>query len=100
MTAVCQSFLAIFCCAVAAAASSPASAGEIDHNPAKATSYLDVAEGLEVTLFASEPMMTNPTDIDIDAQGRVWVCDVQNYRGHNGLRKEGDRILILEDTKG
>ena len=59
-----------------------------------------MADGLEVTLFASEPMMTNPTDIDIDAQGRVWVCDVQNYRGHNGLRPAGDRILILEDTKG
>jgi hypothetical protein len=74
--------------------------GGIDHDPAKATSYLDVADGLEVTLFASEPMMTNPSDIDIDAQGRVWVCDVQNYRGHNGLRPAGDRILILEDTKG
>ncbi len=75
-------------------------AGGIDHDPAKATSYLDPGDGLEVTLFASEPMMTNPTDIDVDPQGRVWVCDVQNYRGHNGLRKAGDRILILEDTKG
>jgi putative membrane-bound dehydrogenase-like protein len=76
------------------------SGGTIDHDPAKATSYLDVADGLEVTLFASEPLMTNPSDIDIDAQGRVWVCDVQNYRGHNGLRPAGDRILVLEDTKG
>ncbi|MCB0845636.1 MAG: hypothetical protein KDE26_20440, partial [Bacteroidetes bacterium] len=28
---------------------------------------LEVAEGLEATLFASEPMMLNPTNIDIDA---------------------------------
>jgi putative membrane-bound dehydrogenase-like protein len=28
----------------------------------------------------------------------VWVCEVVNYRGHNGERPEGDRILILEDT--
>ncbi len=82
------------------AGNSPPATGGIDHDPAKATSYLDVADGLEVTLFASEPMMTNPTDIDVDAQGRVWVCDVQNYRGHAGLRKQGDRVLILEDTKG
>ncbi|HEY2148480.1 MAG TPA: PVC-type heme-binding CxxCH protein [Pirellulales bacterium] len=82
------------------AETSPQPSGGIDHDPAKATSYLDVADELEVTLFASEPMMTNPTDIDIDAQGRVWVCDVQNYRGHKGLRPAGDRILILEDTKG
>ena len=82
------------------AETSPQPAGGIDHDPAKATSYLDVADGLEVTLFASEPMMTNPTDIDIDARGRVWICDVQNYRGHSGQRPDGDRILILEDTKG
>ena len=40
--------------------------------------------GLEATLFASEPMLTNPTNIDIDHRGRVWVCEVVNYRGNNG----------------
>jgi putative membrane-bound dehydrogenase-like protein len=67
-------------------------------NPENAVAGLDVYEGLEATLFASEPMLTNPTNIDIDARGRVWVCDVANYRGHNGERPDGDRILILEDT--
>ncbi len=64
---------------------------------------LDVAEGLEATLFASEaskPAMLNPTSIDIDHLGRIWVCEVVNYRHRNGERKEGDRILILEDTNG
>jgi putative membrane-bound dehydrogenase-like protein len=66
--------------------------------PENAVAGLDVYEGLEATLFASEPMLTNPTNIDIDARGRIWVCDVANYRSHNGERPEGDRILILEDT--
>ncbi len=74
--------------------------GPVDHDPAKATSYLDASQDLEVTLFCSEPQMTNPTNIDVDALGRVWVCDVQNYRGHNGLRREGDRILVMQDTTG
>ena len=68
-----------------------------------AVSGLDVAEGLEATLFASEasnPPMLNPTSIDIDHLGRIWVCEVVNYRHRNGERKEGDRILILEDTNG
>jgi hypothetical protein len=39
-----------------------------------------VASGLEVTLFAGEPMLVNPTNIDIDARGRVWVCEARNYR--------------------
>ncbi|MCA9039702.1 MAG: c-type cytochrome [Planctomycetaceae bacterium] len=61
---------------------------------------LDVAEGLDATLFVSEPEMLSPTNIDIDARGRVWVCEVVNYRRRDGERPEGDRILIFEDTDG
>ncbi|MEJ6579770.1 MAG: hypothetical protein QNL68_08210 [Akkermansiaceae bacterium] len=68
--------------------------------PAEAIAGLDVGEGLEASLFASEPMMLSPSSIDIDHLGRVWVCEVVNYRGHNGKRPEGDRILVLEDTNG
>ncbi len=63
---------------------------------------LNVPEDMEVTLFASEPMLTNPTDMDIDAKGRVWICEGYNYRNQlnpmNPYKKAGDRILILEDT--
>jgi putative membrane-bound dehydrogenase-like protein len=70
------------------------------HDPANATAALDLAEGLSATLFASEPMLCSPSNIDVDHLGRVWVCEVKNYRGRNGTRPEGDRILILEDTDG
>ncbi|WP_373650471.1 PVC-type heme-binding CxxCH protein [Schlesneria sp. DSM 10557] len=67
-------------------------------DPQDAVSGLDVAEGLEATLFASEASgLLSPTNIDIDHLGRVWVCEVVNYRGRLGERAEGDRILILED---
>ncbi len=61
---------------------------------------MTVAEGLEVTLFASEPMMVNPCDMDIDARGRVWITEGANYRkwANPPVRPEGDRIVILEDT--
>ena len=61
---------------------------------------IQVAPGLELGLFAAEPMLLKPADIDVDAMGRVWVCEGVNYRKWAGLRKEGDRILILEDTTG
>ena len=61
---------------------------------------LEVAEGLELTLSASEPTLRSLTNLDVDDRGRVWVCDVMNYRHNNGSRPEGDRILILEDTTG
>jgi len=82
-------------------ASAPSSGGSRD--PKDAVLGLDIAEGLEATLFASEasnPPMLNPTSIDIDHLGRIWVCEVVNYRHRNGERKEGDRILVLEDTNG
>ncbi len=64
---------------------------------------LDVSHGLEATLFASEPTLTNPTNIDVDHLGRVWVCEAYNYRpaiNGNPTNNEGDRILILEDENG
>jgi putative membrane-bound dehydrogenase-like protein len=57
-----------------------------------------VPEGLEVTLWATSPMLYNPTNIDFDAQGRLYVAEGVNYRGKGGRRKEGDRIVVLEDT--
>ncbi len=63
---------------------------------------MKVADGLELTLFAAEPDLFNPTTIDIDAQGRVWVCEARNYRLFNQpiTDKAGDRIRVLEDTDG
>ncbi len=61
-------------------------------------------ERLELTLFASEPMMTNPTNMDVDDRGRVWIAEAYNYRTKlnpkNPTKAEGDRILIMEDTDG
>src|SRR6266545_953854 len=62
---------------------------------------LKVADGLEVSLFASEPMVVNPTDMDVDSKGRVWINEGANYRVWQKWGKQrpgGDRILILEDT--
>ena len=69
--------------------------------PENAVKNLKVADGLRAQLFASEPVISNPTNIDVDDRGRVWVCEAYNYRpaiNGNPTKKEGDRILILEDT--
>ncbi len=66
--------------------------------PENALAALDTHPDLEASLFAAEPMLMSPSSIDIDHRGRVWVCEVVNYRRHQGRRPQGDRILILEDT--
>lgn len=56
-----------------------------------------VPDGLEVTVWATSPMLFNPTNMDMDAQGRIWVAEGMNYR-RAVHREEGDRIVVLEDT--
>lgn len=70
------------------------------NSPEVTVEGMEVPEGLEVSLFASEPMFSNPTDIDVDAKGRVWVCEGVNYRKWKDNDPAGDRIVILEDTDG
>ena len=70
--------------------------------PEHALDSMYIASDLKVGLFAHEPMLINPTNIDVDTKGRVWVCEGYNYRNPlnpgNPQKDEGDRILILEDT--
>ncbi len=68
--------------------------------PSNALQGLDVAYGLEVQLVAAEPMLQNPTNIDVDDRGRIWVTEAYNYRpaiNGNPTHAAGDRIVILED---
>src|SRR5215213_9611031 len=57
-------------------------------------------EGLEITLWAASPLLHNPTNIDIDRDGRIWVAEGVRYRSHYARQPEGDRIVVLQDTDG
>ena len=59
-----------------------------------------VPEGFEITLWAQAPMLRNPTNMDVDYQGRIWVTEGVNYRRHENRDPAGDRIVVLEDTDG
>ncbi len=88
--------------AVYADAPPTSSSGKIGGNEQReaenAIAGLDIHPELSATLAASEPKLLSLTNLDVDHRGRVWVCEVVNYRRHNGERSDGDRILILEDT--
>ncbi|MHA4806792.1 PVC-type heme-binding CxxCH protein [Flavitalea flava] len=64
---------------------------------------LVAASDLNVQEMASEPMLKNPTNIDVDERGRIWVTEAYNYRpaiNGNPSNPKGDRIMILEDRNG
>lgn len=74
-------------------------------SPSDEKPLLFVPDDLEVTLWASSPQFFNPTNIDVDIKGRIWVTEAVNYRdfrnadGHM-VHESGDRIVILEDSNG
>ena len=80
----------------------------LDKNPFQlANEYpldLYLPDDLEVTLWAESPMLYNPSNMDTDAKGRLWVTEAVNYRKFNREgkpflhREEGDRIVILTDS--
>ena len=61
---------------------------------------LEAAEAIEPVLFASEPMVVNPSAIDVDTHGRVWVAEIQWYRSKAKMDPPADRIKVLEDVDG
>ena len=67
---------------------------------------LYLPDDLEATLWAEAPMFYNPTNMDIDARGRVWISEAVNYRKFNNKpgdrldHPDGERIMILQDTDG
>src|SRR5258706_3659980 len=71
-------------------------------SPGKPLLYLP--EDLEATLWAESPLLYNPTNMDVDSKGRIWITEAVNYRNYNNdsakflHRAGGDRVIILEDT--
>lgn len=70
------------------------------------TTGIYVPDDLEATVFAETPMLHNPTNMDVDARGRIWVTEAVDYRNYNNDStkffhySKGDRVVILEDTDG
>ncbi|MFT7543050.1 MAG: putative membrane-bound dehydrogenase-like protein, partial [Gammaproteobacteria bacterium] len=103
ITALCLTFLVPLGPTVPVAA--PTELPQESSTERNLTDRFDVPGGLEVTLWAESPQLYNPTCMDVDSRGRVWVAEAVNYRswgGRNPGRRhpEGDRIMILEDTNG
>jgi putative membrane-bound dehydrogenase-like protein len=62
------------------------------------TSYLQVPDDLEVTVWSKSPHFRNPTNMDMDAHGRMWVTEGVNYRRNSKRQAGGDRVVVLQDT--
>lgn len=60
----------------------------------------DVHDGLEVTLWAENPMLYKPIQMNWDPQGRLWVASSRMYPQIKPGQDAEDAVIVLEDTDG
>jgi putative heme-binding domain-containing protein len=58
----------------------------------------DIAPGFEISLWASSPLLTKPTQINFDPRGRLWVATSSIYPQIVPGQMADDKIVILDDT--
>lgn len=57
-----------------------------------------IADGFDINLFAADPMIANPININWDTRGRAWIATSSTYPHIVPGREPNDKIVILEDT--
>ncbi|GAA4432409.1 hypothetical protein GCM10023091_04440 [Ravibacter arvi] len=66
--------------------------------PAQEQKGFRLPPGFEITLFASEPQIGKPMNIEFDDRGRLWVTQSTEYPMAADEKNGKDKIMILEDT--
>jgi glucose/arabinose dehydrogenase/azurin len=69
----------------------------------EAIKKMTVHSGMKVNLFASEeqfPELAKPVQMAWDTKGRLWVAVWPNYPERTPDSKQGDSLIMLEDTDG
>ncbi|MDP3072522.1 MAG: GDSL-type esterase/lipase family protein [Opitutaceae bacterium] len=60
----------------------------------------EVADGFDVTLWAENPLLHKPIQMNFDARGRLWVASSELYPQIEPGQAASDKIIVLEDTTG
>jgi putative heme-binding domain-containing protein len=71
-----------------------------DPDPELERKTFQLAEGFEVNLYAADPLLAKPIQMNFDPEGRLWVACSETYPMIEPGKKANDRIVVLEDTKG
>jgi putative heme-binding domain-containing protein len=71
-----------------------------DPDPEIERKSFQVADGFEVNLYAADPRIAKPIQMNFDAAGRLWIASSEIYPQIQPGQKANDKILIVEDTDG
>jgi putative heme-binding domain-containing protein len=71
-----------------------------DPDPELERRSFQVADGFEVNLWAADPQLAKPLQMNFDAAGRLWVSCSAVYPQIKPGQPADDKVIVLEDTKG
>lgn len=71
-----------------------------DPNVQRELESFRLADGFEVTLFAAEPLVAKPIQMNWDSEGRLWVVSSTAYPHLKTGEQANDKVFVLEDTNG
>jgi putative heme-binding domain-containing protein len=69
-----------------------------DTNPAAQQAAFVVPDGFEINLFASEPLLQKPVQMNWDSAGRLWVVSSTTYPHIKPGEAAKDQVVVLEDS--
>jgi hypothetical protein len=75
------------------------STSNTEHRTAAIPTF-EVADGFEVNLWAEDPQLHKPIEINWDARGRLWVASSEVYPQIKPGQPATDSVVVLEDTDG
>ena len=58
---------------------------------------MTLADGFEINLFAADPLITKPIQMNFDPAGRLWIACSETYPQIQPGTKARDTVLVLED---
>jgi len=56
--------------------------------------------GAKIEVFAADPQISKPIQMNWDKQGRLWLVGSSMYPQIKPGQKEGDQLFVVEDTTG
>ncbi len=71
-----------------------------DPDPELELKSFQVPEGFQVNLFASDPLLAKPVQMNFDPQGRLWVATSESYPQAKPGEIANDKVILLEDKDG
>ena len=59
-----------------------------------------IADGFEVNLFAADPLIAKPIQMNFDPAGRLWIASSEVYPQIKPGEVANDKVLVVEDSDG